>query len=134
MIDKYTFNRTVHFLRRNFTWSMEYKRVKKRCFIDKGIYKCEGCHRLLAISDQALSDFMVPGLVLDVGLESFAIDHVIPVGTVTSLDDAAAKIFCDESNLMGLWMTCHYFKTRVDLDEIKDKKKSLLDKISLGDV
>ena len=117
-LDKSTFNRLVHQLRRNFVWSQTYKDVVKRCTIAPGVFWCEGCKSAVHKQDQ-----------------KFAVDHVVPVGTLSgSLDEAADKIFCDPSNLMGLCGSCHYFKTRVDIESIKEKKKSLIDKIELGEI
>lgn len=138
-LDKTTFNRVVHFLRRNFTWSPVYRNVKKRCHVAFGVYRCEGCERFICLTQQDYDRFErtcsndIQSHM--VSIEKFAVDHIEPVGTLSgSLDEAASKIFCDESNLQGLCMTCHFFKTRIDMENIKQKKKSLLDKIELGEL
>lgn len=150
-LDKTSFNRTVHFLRRQFIWSKQYKNTMNRCRLTllKSILKCEGCKRYICktIEDKdnfiryISSNFVYDNnkeLILsdgsDISVEKFAVDHIEPVGTLgTSLDEAAAKIFCNESNLMGLCGSCHYFKTRIDVEEIKEKKLSLLDRLELGE-
>lgn len=137
-LDKTAFNRVVHFLRRQFTWSDTYKSVKNRSFILFGVNKCEGCYRYICRDEKSLSKLILAYPHLkpeEASLEGFAIDHIIPVGTldISSLDAATAKIWCTEENLMGLCQTCHYFKTRVDLEDIKLKKLSLIDKIEQGE-
>lgn len=67
-------------------------------------------------------------------IEKFAVDHIKPVGTLSpnNIDEAIAKIFCEDNNLMGLCGMCHAFKTYVDIEEIKEKKRSLLERLEQG--
>lgn len=46
-----------------------------------------------------------------------AVDHITPVGSLTSLDDLsefAKKLFCDAERLQVLCKTCHNEKTRAE--------------------
>lgn len=136
MLNKKEFNRLVSKIRQQFVWSDTYKNVIKRCTIFTGILRCEGCERYICRTEEKANEFL-DGLHASgqVSCEKFAIDHVTPVGTlpVGDLNEAVKRIFCEEANLMGLCMSCHYFKTELDKTEIKEKR-SLISKIELGDI
>lgn len=125
-IPKDVFYRTVSFLRKQFTWSDAYKAVRKRCRVSEGVSLCEGCGRFICASEASRKALFELGSIqfpdIELVLEKFAVDHISPVGVLTGLDQAGNRIFCDISNLMGLCMSCHYFKSRVDLEEIKESK------------
>lgn len=137
MIDRAAFNRSVAFLRKQFLWSEEYRAARKRCFFAKDAHICEGCQRIICrdeISEARVKLIVVKPENFDISIEKFAIDHIVPVGSLTGLDEAAAKIFCSLDNLMGLCGTCHYFKTQVDNEETRSKKKGLLERIEIGEL
>lgn len=138
MLSKSEFNRLVRLMRRLFTWSDQYKAVMTKNRFAHRVHRCEGCERLICKNEDVYQTMLFSYPVFHVSefsVERYAVDHINPVGTLskTSLDEAANKIFCDVSNLMGLCETCHYFKTRVDLENIIEVKKSLLEKIELGE-
>lgn len=132
MLDKSTFYRMVAMLRKYFVWSPQYREVRKRCQYKPKVSRCEGCEELVSEDETLLND-LHPSM--DRHLDRFYVDHREPVGSLDhrSLDRAAASIFCDTSNLWGLCGCCHYLKSQVDNEETRNKKKSLLESIILGE-
>lgn len=131
-LTKSEFNRLVHKIRQQFVWSQTYKSVINRCKIEFGIMQCEGCFRFICKNEEYQAKL---NIIAESSCEKFAIDHIKSVGSLPQgdLNEAVKRIFCDESNLMGLCGTCHYLKTQVDLMEIKEKK-SLIGKIESGEL
>ena len=134
MLDKATFQRTVNFLRKQFLWSDQYRKTKTKALIIYNVHQCEGCERFICKTDEAYKAFITKYPLQDlqtISQEKVAVDHIKPVGSLhnRSLDEAADKIFCHESNLQLLCGSCHALKTYVDNEETKEKKMSLLDQI-----
>ncbi len=131
MLPKDAFVRTVKFLRRQFVWSATYKHVKEGAKIvingvKTGAYMCNGCYQVICKDEDHLEKMSKELLSSrdNCIISSYAIDHIKVVGTLTdSLDEAARRIFCDTSNLQLLCTACHFFKTRVDLEEIYEQRK-----------
>lgn len=133
-MEKSVFNRTVQFLRKQFTWSENYIAVKTRCKVGRNAYRCEACSGIACKSeaDYEANKALVeasPEFFDHIACESFAIDHIEPVGSLESLDQAYSRIFCDINNLMGLCYFCHRSKTVCDLQDIKKKKYNLIESI-----
>jgi 5-methylcytosine-specific restriction endonuclease McrA len=137
MMDNTARRRVISFIRKQFLWSDTYRAVTKRARIFPGVHKCEGCGLFICRDEKSMqslieltSDYnLMPLLGESYAIDKIAVDHIDPVGTVTSLDDAAAKIFCNINNLQLLCGFCHHSKTQIDNEETRAKKKSLLEKI-----
>lgn len=69
--------------------------VLKKARIGRGIYQCSACSKV-------------------VGTKEIKIDHIEPVVPVTGFstwDDIIERLFCEESGLQAICVTCHTEKT-----------------------
>jgi hypothetical protein len=108
------FYHVVSCLRNLFRWSSIHKSVLTQARVN-GSYnriKCAGCEQIIGTNEHAKD--------VD-AYEKVHVDHIDPVGSFLknrSLDYAAKRIFCEDSNLQALCHSCHYFKTQVDKEEM----------------
>ena len=84
------------------------KAVIKRCFISRGVYKCECCGAI------------VKGRVGKV----LQVDHIERVGSIhkQSLDSFVENLFCPIENLWGLCKNCHDYKTSLERKDVPTKE------------
>lgn len=80
------------------------KEVIKRCFVSRGVYKCESCGAI------------VKGRVGKV----IQVDHIEKVGSIhkQSFDSFINNLFCSIDNLWGLCKNCHDYKTSLERKEL----------------
>lgn len=95
-------------------------RAKRKCKVDKALYRCEKCGELVyeGESEKKFKEYKVKYKLETVKMQAFHMDHIKPVVEVcgwTTWDDFFNSLFCDEDNFRGLCSDpCHREKTNLE--------------------
>lgn len=101
-------------------WPPKYE-VKKKSWLSRGMYHCQGYKR----RGHKVPVTLPPDPGKSRRVNNVLVDHiepVVPTDGWTSWDDIILRMFCEEDGLQVLCRDCHNLKTADEREERKNKK------------